>query len=114
MKKFKKAVTDSDGIVKYEPQTKPGVSNLIEIYSVVTGKSIKDIEKEFEGQGYGVFKQAVGNAVIEKLAPVQERYKELIENPEYLEKIYKEGAKTAAQIANETVAEVKEKVGLVK
>ena len=114
MKKFKKAVTDSDGIVKYDPKIKPGVSNLIEIYSVVTGKSTEDIEKEFEGQGYGTFKQAVGNAVIEKLEPVQKRYKELIENPEYLEKIYKEGAKRAAQIANETIEQVKEKVGLVK
>jgi len=114
MKKFKKAVTDSDGIVKYDPETKPGVSNLIEIYSVVKGKSKEDIEKEFEGQGYGTFKQAVGNAVIEKLEPIQNKYKELTENPEYLEKIYKEGAKRAAQIANETIEQVKEKVGLVK
>ena len=114
MKKFKKAVTDSEGIVKYNPETKPGISNLIEIYSVITGKTREEIEKEFEGQGYGTFKQAVGQAVVDKLAPVQEKYKKLKENPEYLESIYKKGAEKAAKIANATIAEVKEKVGLVK
>ena len=114
MKKFKKAVTDSEGIVKYNPETKPGISNLIEIYSVVTGKTKEEVEKEFEGQGYGTFKQAVGQAVVDKLAPIQAKYKELIENPEYLESIYKKGAEKAAKIANATIAEVKEKVGLVK
>ena len=113
MKKFKKAVTDSEGIVKYNPETKPGISNLIEIYSVVTGKTKEEIEKEFEGQGYGAFKEAVGKAVVEKLEPVQKRYKELQENPEYLEAIYKQGAEQASKIANETIEEVKRKVGLV-
>ena len=113
MKKFKKAVTDSEGIVKYNPETKPGISNLIEIYSVVTGKAKEEIEKEFEGQGYGTFKEAVGKAVVEKLEPVQKRYKELQENPEYLEAIYKQGAEQASKIANETIEEVKRKVGLV-
>ena len=114
MKKFKKAVTDSEGIVKYDKANKPGISNLIEIYSVVTGKSKEDVEKEFEGQGYGVFKEAVGKVVVEKLAPIQARYKELIENPEYLESIYRKGAEQASQIANATIEEVKQKVGLVK
>ena len=113
MKKFKKAVTDSEGIVKYNPETKPGISNLIEIYSVVTGKTKEEIEKEFEGQGYGAFKEAVGKAVVEKLEPVQKRYKELQENPEYLEAIYKKGAEQASKIANATIEEVKRKVGLV-
>ena len=113
MKKFKKAVTDSEGIVKYNPETKPGISNLIEIYSVVTGKTKEEIEKEFEGQGYGAFKEAVGKAVVEKLEPVQKRYKELQENPEYLEAIYKKGAEEASKIANATIEEVKRKVGLV-
>lgn len=114
MKKFKKAVTDSEGVVKYNPETKPGVSNLIEIYSVVTGKTREEIEKEFENQGYGTFKEAVGKAVVEKLAPVQEKYKKLIEKPEYLEEICKNGAEKAKLIANKTVETVKEKVGLVK
>ena len=114
MKKFKKAVTDSEGIVKYDKVNKPGISNLIEIYSVVTGNTKEEVEKEFEGQGYGTFKQAVGQAVVDKLAPIQARYKELIENPQYLEEIYKKGAERASKIANETIKEVKEKVGLVK
>lgn len=114
MKKFKKAVTDSEGVVKYNPQTKPGVSNLIEIYSVITGKTREEVEKEFEGQGYGTFKEAVGKVVVEKLAPVQEKYKKLKENPEFLEEIYKKGAEKATQIANKTIAEVKQKVGLVE
>ena len=78
------------------------------------GKTREEIEKEFEGQGYGTFKQAVGQAVVDKLAPVQEKYKKLKENPEYLESIYKKWAEKAAKIANATIAEVKEKVGLVK
>ena len=114
MKKFKKAVTDSEGIVKYDPEGKPGVSNLIEIYSVVTGKSKGEVETEFEGQGYGTFKEAVGKAVVEKLLPIQEKYKKFIENPTYLESIYKEGDRKASTIANATIAEVKEKIGLIK
>ena len=114
MKKFKKAVTDSEGIVKYDPEGKPGVSNLIEIYSIVTGKSKGEVETEFEGQGYGTFKEAVGKAVVEKLLPIQEKYKKFIENPTYLESIYKEGDRKASTIANATIAEVKEKIGLIK
>lgn len=114
MKKFKKAVTDSEGIVKYNPETKPGISNLMEIYSVVTGKNMQEIEKEFEGQGYGIFKEVVGNAVVEKLKPVQDKYKELQANSEYLESIYRKGAEQASKIANNTIADVKNKVGLVK
>ena len=114
MKKFKKAVTDSDGIVKYNPETKPGISNLMEIYSVVTGKTMQEIEKEFEGQGYGVFKETVGIAVTQKLKPVQERYKELKANKEYLESIYRKGAQKASEIANKTIEDVKNKVGLIK
>ena len=105
MSKFKKAVTDSDGVVKYNSETKPGISNLMEIYSVITGKNMEEIEREFEGQGYGTFKEAVGNIVVQK---------ELKQNPEYLESIYRKGAQQAALIANETIKEVKNKVGLVK
>lgn len=113
MKKFKKAVTDSEGIVKYDPATKPGISNLIEIYSAVTGKSREEVEQEFTGKGYGEFKVAVGQAVVEKLAPVQKKYKELIENPEYLERIYRKGEQEAKKVADKTLEEVKRKVGLV-
>ena len=75
IKKFKKAVTDSENIVKYSDE-KPGIQNLINIYSAITGKTYNEIEKEFEGCGYGQFKQAVGNAVADTLEPIQKRYYE--------------------------------------
>ncbi len=114
MNKFKKAVTDSEGVVKYNPETKPGISNLMEIYSVITEKTMEEIEKEFEGQGYGTFKETVGKSVVEKIKPVQDKYRELQANPEYLESIYKKGAEKAKLIANQTIADVKNKIGLVK
>lgn len=113
MKKFKKAVTDSENVVKYDPQNKPGISNLMCIYGAVTGKNEKEIEEEFAGLGYGAFKTAVGEKVVEKLKPVQEKYKELLENPEYLEEIYTKGAEKASQLASKTIAEVKEKIGIL-
>ena len=82
--------------------------------SALTNEPVDVIASRYDGQGYGTFKQALGQVVIEKLAPIQARYKELIENPQYLEGIYKKGAERASKIANETIKEVKEKVGLVK
>ena len=113
IKKFKKAVTDSENIVKFDPEEKPGVSNLMQIYSAITNKSMTDIEKEFEGSGYGDFKMAVANTVVEKLKPVQEKYKELINNREYLEEIYKNGAENARRIASKTLRDVKDKIGIL-
>ncbi len=113
IKKFKKAVTDSENKVKFDPEKKPGVSNLMQIYSAITNKSMTDIEKEFEGSGYGDFKMSVANAVVEKLKPVQQRYKELLENKEYLEKIYKKGAEDARKIASKTLEDVKNKIGIL-
>ena len=113
IKKFKKAVTDSENIVRFDTENKPGISNLISIYSAISGKSKEEIEKEFEGKGYGDFKMAVANSVAEELKPLQERYKELIENPDYLEKIYREGAKNAENIAKATLKNVYEKIGLI-
>ncbi len=113
MKKFKKAITDSEGIVKYDREKKPGVSNLIDIYSNLTGKNIPAIEKEFAGKGYGDFKEAVANSVIETLAPFKQKYNELINNPKYLEEIYIKGAKNAEKIAQKTLNDVYTKIGLV-
>lgn len=113
IKKFKKAVTDSENIVRYDVENKPGISNLMCIYGAITGKTEKEIEQEFEGQGYGTFKMAVANAVIEKLKPIQQKYKELLENPKYLERIYTEGANRAREVAVKTIDEVKCKVGLL-
>ncbi len=113
LKKFKKAVTDSENVVKYDEKNKAGISNLMCIYGSITNKTNEEIEKEFEGKGYGDFKIAVAESVIEELKPLQEKYKELKENPDYLEKIYIDGAKKAHSIAHKTLEDVYKKIGMV-
>ena len=113
MKKFKKAVTDSENIVKFDPENKPGVSNLMQIYSAITSKTMEEIEKEFEGSGYGNFKVKVAEVVINKLEPIQKKYKEILENPEYLKEIYTRGAENARKLASKTLNDVKERIGIV-
>ena len=113
MKKVKKAVTDSEGIVKYDEENKPGISNLMEIYGIITKKTMDEIEREFSGEGYGTFKVAVANAIIKELEPFHKKYNELLENPQYLEKIYNEGAIRASQVARKTLKDVYEKIGLI-
>ena len=110
MKKIKSAVTDSDACVKYA-EGKDGINNLMTIYSCCTGKSFEEIEKEFDGKGYGDFKTAVGQAVIDELAPVQARYKELINDKKYLEECMKKGADLATRISQRTLDKVMKKVG---
>lgn len=114
MKKVKKAVTDSDGIVKYDEENKPGISNLMEIYGIITSKTMEEIEKEFEGQGYGNFKVAVANAIIKELEPFRNKYNELMGNPSYLEEIYNKGAKKASEVASKTLKDVYEKIGIIR
>ncbi len=111
MRKFKRAVTDSDACVKYDPENKPGVSNLLSIYSVFTDKSIADAEKEFAGVGYGDFKLAVGEAVADKLAPIQTEQAKLLADKAYLDSVLKKGAEQAAYTANKTLAKVYKKIG---
>ena len=113
MKKFKKAVTDSENKIKFDPENKPGVSNLMQIYSAITNKSMQEIEIEFEGKGYGDFKVAVANSVIDKLKPVQEKYKEILQNKDYLKEIYTKGAERARKLASKTLEEVKNKIGIL-
>ncbi len=110
--KVKKAVTDSDGSVRFS-EDKPGVSNLISIYSACTGMSIADVEKKFEGEGYGVFKAEVAERVVECLAPLQEKFDELSKNKDYVEKVYKESAEKAYYVANKTLRKVYKKVGFI-
>ncbi|MCR5618549.1 MAG: tryptophan--tRNA ligase [Lachnospiraceae bacterium] len=114
-RKFKRAVTDSDTekCVRFDKANKPGVSNLMNIYSTVTGKSFEEIEKEFEGKGYGVFKPAVGEAVIETLRPIREEASRIIKDKAYLESVYKDGAERASRVANKTLSKVYKKVGFV-
>ena len=113
MKKVKKAKTDSDGTIKYDVENKPGISNLLSIYSIITNKSIKELEGELEGMSYGTFKQKVGEAIIEELQPLQKKYNDIINDEAYLEQIYKKGAMKASQVANKTLKEVYNKIGLV-
>ena len=112
LKKIKKAVTDSLGYVKYE-EGRHGINNLLSIYCAVTGKTVEDAEKDFDGKGYGDFKKAVAEVVIDELRPVQERYRQLIENPDYLMGIINKGAEVANEIAQKTLKDVYEKVGFV-
>ena len=113
MRCFKRAVTDSDTCVRFDPENKPGVSNLIQIYSAASGKSIQEVEKEFEGQGYGVFKPRVGEAVVELLRPIREETERILKDKEYLEKVYRSGAERASYEASKTLRKVYKKVGFV-
>ena len=115
-RKFKRAVTDSDteNCVHFDMQNKPGVSNLMNIYSAVTGESFEEIEREFAGKGYGAFKPAVGDAVIETLRPIREEATRLLEDKQYLCSVYTEGAQRASVIARKTLRKVYKKIGLVE
>ncbi len=112
IRKFKRAVTDSDASVRMAEE-KPGISNLITIYSTVTGKTVAEVEKEFEGKGYGDFKLAVGEAVADTLAPVKQRYDEIIKDKKALEVLYREGAQKAEIVARKTYFKAMKKVGFV-
>ena len=115
MRQFKRAITDSDteNCVRYDRENKPGVSNLMTIYSAVTGKSFADIESEFAGKGYGVFKPAVGEAVVETLRPIREEATRLMKDKAYLESVYRDGAQKASCVAEKTLRKVYKKVGFV-
>ncbi len=115
MRKFKRAVTDCDTerCVRYDPENKPGVANLMSIYAAVTGRSFAEIEADFEGKGYGAFKPAVGEAVIETLRPIREEAQRIIKDKAYLEALCRDGAERASYIAEKTLRKVRKKVGLV-
>ncbi len=112
MRKFARAVTDSGNEVRAAAD-KPGITNLLNIWSVMTGKSVSEGEKEFEGSSYEKFKRAVGEAVTEHLRPIREKYSEYISDKGELERIMREGAEKAARIARRTLSKVYRKVGFV-
>ena len=112
MRKFKKAVTDSDAEVRYS-ESKPGVSNLMTIYRAFTGKSYEDIEAEFAGRGYGDFKMAVGEACADGLAGVRSEFDRLIADKAYLESVMKAGADEASYYARKIMSKVRRKIGFV-
>jgi tryptophanyl-tRNA synthetase len=113
-KKFKSAVTDSGREVRYDPQEKPGVSNLLEIMSVATGESIAELERRFEGAGYGDFKAAVGESVVELLTPIRERYEALRADERELQRLLAMGAEKARRVAEPTLETMYERMGFVR
>lgn len=113
IRKFKRTVTDSESEVRYAEE-KPGISNLMDIYSAVTGKTYEEIEKEFAGKGYGDFKLAVGETVADHLKPLQERYEQLMKDKAYIESMIKQNDEKAAYYANKTLRKVQKKVGLTE
>ena len=111
IRKFKRAVTDSEADIRYDPQTKPGVSNLLSIYSVFADKTVAEAEAEFAGKGYGDFKLAVGETVADKLGPIQREQARLLNDKAYLENVLKTNAQRAAYAANKTLSKVYKKIG---
>ena len=110
--KIMSATTDSGKEVKYDTKNKKGVSNLMTIYSLFSGTNFKEIEKKFEGKGYGDFKKSLSDLLIEKLEPIRQKRKELEKNPEYVDEVLKKGAKTARKIAEKKMEEVRKNMGL--
>ncbi|MEE3428390.1 MAG: tryptophan--tRNA ligase [Ruminococcus sp.] len=112
MKKFKRAVTDSEACVRYG-EGKDGINNLMDIYGAVTGLTREQIEHDFDGKGYGDFKTAVGEAVVEALRPVKEEYEKLIADKAYLESCYRKADEIALKISSRTLAKAKKKIGFI-
>lgn len=110
--KIKRAVTDSENSVKFD-EKRQGISNLITLYHISTGMSIADIEKEFEGQGYGTFKSAVGDAVAEYIRPIREKYESIRNDKKYLAEVLNKGAEQANRTAFKTLRKVYKKMGLL-
>lgn len=110
-KKIKSAVTDSDGVVKYDKENKPGISNLLSIYSIFNNEPIEEIEKRYEGKGYGAFKKDLAEIVIRELTPIQERYYELIDSQE-LDDILDQGRDKANAVASQMIRKMENAMGL--
>lgn len=111
IKKIKSAVTDSEGIVKFDRENKPGVSNLLSIYSILSGESIESLEAKYEGKGYGDFKSDLANVVVEALKPIQEKYNDLMNSTE-LDDILDEGAAKANKVAGKMIKKMENAMGL--
>lgn len=111
IRKFKRAVTDSGSEIRYDPENKPGVSNLLSIYSVFSGKTVAEAEADFSGKGYGQFKLAVGETVADKLAPIQAEQARLSADKNYLDAVLEKGAENAYKRAKKTLSKVYKKIG---
>ena len=110
-KSIMRATTDSDGIVRFDVENKPGISNLLSIYSAFTGKTVEELEAQYEGHGYGDFKKDLVEVTVNALAPIKERYNEIRESQELIDAL-KDGAERADAIAQKTMARVRDRFGL--
>ncbi|QUH24676.1 tryptophan--tRNA ligase [Serpentinicella alkaliphila] len=113
IKKFKRAVTDNENKVVFRDE-QPGIKNLMTIYSKLGNLTLEEVEAKYQGKGYGAFKTDVGELIVDYISPFKQKYEEYMNNSDYLEKIYKSGAERAREIAERTMVEVREKLGLVK
>ena len=113
MRVFKRAITDCDAEVRFDPEHKKGISNLMTIYSAATGKTFPEIEAEFSGRGYGDFKKTVGEAVVELLRPIREEATRILADKAYLQSVMRDGAEKASYVAEKTLRKVYKKVGFV-
>ena len=113
-RKFKRAVADSGREVRHDPEEKPGISNLVELMTVATGETIAEVEARFDGQGYGAFKETVGDALVELLEPIQTRYRDLRSDPAELGRLLTVGADKAREASAPTLAAMYERMGFAK
>ena len=113
-RKYRRAVTDSDGEIRYDPENKPGVSNLLSILCALTGEPIEALAERFADKGYGELKAAVTDATIETLAPIQEKFTQYMGDKAYLETVYRQGAERAGRLAERTLQKLMKKIGYVQ
>ena len=112
-KKISRAVTDRGTVVSYNPAKKPGISNLLTIYSLFADMTVKEAEKKFAKKGYAIFKKALADLLVQKLEPFRKKYAELNSREAYIHEIIEQGAKRARSLAQDTMAEVRDKVGFL-
>jgi tryptophanyl-tRNA synthetase len=114
VKKIKSAVTDTDGVIKFDRESKPGISNLLGIHSAISGESIASLEARFEGAGYGALKGEVADVVVSAIEPIRNRTEELLSDPAELDRLLADGATRANELATKTVATVFDRIGFLK
>ena len=112
-RKYRRAVTDSEAEIRFDPENKPGVSNLLSILCALTGEQMETLTASFEGKGYGALKDAVTEATMQTLTPIQERFNQYMADKAYLESVYRQGAERAGRIAERTLSKAMRKIGFV-
>jgi tryptophanyl-tRNA synthetase len=112
-KKIRSAVTDSEAVIRFDPENKPGVSNLLTIYSALTSRPVADLEAAYEGRGYGDLKKDLAEVVVDFVTPFRERTLELLDDQTYLSEVLRQGTEQAGEVARATLRDVYQRVGFV-